>query len=74
MAGATYNRPTHIVFDAETGDTSEIPYTDEQIAEQQAARSAFESEQIALAAAKSAAEAKLAKLGLTAEDLKALLG
>jgi len=56
-------RPTRVEVNCTTGETSIIELTDAEIAAQEAA---------ALAAADQAAEAKLAALGLTAEEIAAL--
>jgi hypothetical protein len=69
-----------IVVNCETGEQETIPLTAEEIAEleanqaqAEAARIAREAEEQAKADAKASAEAKLAKLGLTAEEVAALL-
>lgn len=68
----TYNE---IIIDALTGEETIKPYTVEQIAEVEATKIEI-AKQIELdskaAADKAAAQAKLAALGLTADDLKAL--
>ena len=71
--------PTKIVVDCSTGISTEVELTTEEIAqmeidaakaaEEQAAR---EAEEAAKATAKASAEAKLASLGLTAEEIAAL--
>ena len=72
---------TKIVVDCSTGESQEIPLTPSEIAQLEADRAAFEAEQAARqaeeeakAAAKASAEAKLAKLGLTADEVAALIG
>ena len=72
-------RPTRVEINCETGEETVIELTDAEIAEMNAAQQAWESEQQALAAeaataaaAKEAAHAKLAALGLTAEEIAAL--
>jgi hypothetical protein len=71
---------TKLVVNCETGEQETIPLTAEEIAEleanqaqAEAARIAREAEEQAKADAKASAEAKLAKLGLTAEEVAALL-
>lgn len=68
----TYNE---IIIDALTGEETIKPYTVEQIAEAEATKIEI-AKQIELdskaAADKAAAQAKLAALGLTTDDLKAL--
>lgn len=70
---------TKIVVNCETGEVSEVELTSEEITEREAmtataeaARIAKEQEEIAQAAAKASAEAKLAALGLTPEEIAAL--
>jgi hypothetical protein len=70
---------TKIVVDCSTGAVAELPLTPEEIAQREAdaaAGAAAEHErEVALAAtqaAKEAAHAKLAALGLTAEEIAAL--
>ena len=70
---------TKVIVDCSTGFISEVPLSDEELAQreidaanaaqEQAAR---EAEEAAKAAAKASAEAKLASLGLTAEEIAAL--
>jgi hypothetical protein len=71
--------PTKIVVDCSTGEESIVPLTAEEIAELEAVaaqaeieRLAAEQEAQAKAVAKAAAEAKLAALGLTPEEIKAI--
>jgi hypothetical protein len=68
-------RPTVRIHNAETNEIIDRPMTDDEIEQWEADKEAqlikLEAE-AAKAAAKAAAEAKLAVLGLTAEDLKAL--
>ncbi len=64
-----------VTFNIQTGQTTERPYTKEEIAQMEAnaVRDAALAEVDAQKAAeKAAAQAKLAALGLTADDLKAL--
>ena len=70
---------TKIIVNCETGEVTEVELTAEEIAQREADRIAFEAEQAqreaeaaAVAAAKEAAHAKLAALGLTAEEIAAL--
>jgi hypothetical protein len=72
-------RPTRIEVNCTTGETSIIELTDAEIAANEAAalaaadqRKAAEAEEAAVAAAKAAGQAKLAALGLTAEEIAAL--
>jgi hypothetical protein len=67
----------HRTHNIETGEITEVAYTAAQIAEVEAALA--ESQQIAQAEAKAeadkaSAQAKLATLGLTADEVSALLG
>lgn len=71
--------PTKLIVDCSTGVTTEVELTDEEIAQREAdaiAYAAQKAEQDAAEAAKAAAkasgEAKLAALGLTAEEVAAL--
>ena len=73
--------PTAIEINCETGIVTERPLTAEEIAEREAAAAqatadALAAEEVAAAkaAAKASAEGKLAKLGLTADEVAALLG
>jgi hypothetical protein len=72
-------RPTRLEINCETGEETVIELTDAEIAQMEADRIAFEAEkaareaeEAAKAEAKAAAEAKLAALGLTAEEIAAL--
>jgi hypothetical protein len=72
---------TAIEVNCETGEVIERPLTAEEIAANEAAaaqaeadRLAHEEEAAAKAAAKASAQAKLATLGLTADEVAALLG
>lgn len=72
-------RPTKIVVDCSTGVESVIELTDEEIAQLEADRAVWAAEQAtreaaeaAKAEAKASAEAKLASLGLTPEEIAAL--
>ena len=73
--------PTKTIIDCSTGIVSEIPLTDAEIAQQAADAQAFAAKQAAdeaasaaKATAKASAEAKLAALGLTSDEVSALLG
>ena len=68
-----------VIVDCSTGEQTVVPLTAEEIAELEAAAAAAEAERLAAeqeaqakAAAKATAEAKLAALGLTAEEIAAL--
>lgn len=70
---------TKLVVDCSTGETTEVALTAEEIAQREAdaaAYAAVEAERLATEtarlAAKASAEAKLAALGLTAEEISAL--
>lgn len=72
-------RPTRLEINCETGEETVIELTDAEIAQMEADRVAFEVQQAAREAeeaskaqAKASAEAKLAALGLTAEEIAAL--
>lgn len=72
-------RPTKIVINCETKEEQILELTDEEIAQLEADRAAYEvekakrdAEEAAKAAAKASAEAKLASLGLTADEIAAL--
>lgn len=74
-------RPTRIEINCETLEETIIELTDAEIAEMEAAAEAFalaEAEREAAAAAaaeaKASAEAKLAALGLTADEVAAIIG
>jgi hypothetical protein len=73
--------PTAIEVNCATGEVTERPLTAEEIAANEAAAAqatadALAAEEVAAAkaAAKASAEGKLAKLGLTADEVAALLG
>ena len=70
---------TKIVVNCETGEVAEIELTAEEIAQREADAAAFAAEQAAreaaeaaAAEAKASAQAKLAALGLTADEIAAL--
>ena len=71
--------PTKVIVDCSTGISTEVELTDEEVAQRETDAAAFAVEQAAReaaatakAAAKASGEAKLAALGLTAEDISAL--
>ena len=71
--------PTKVIVNCETGVTEVLPLTAQEIADLETARvaaedqrKAAEAEAAAVAAAKESANAKLAELGLTAEEIAAL--
>ena len=64
-----------VVFDAATGETTERPLTADEIAQREAMQAEFEArqaEQDAKVEARKSALAKLAALGLTADEVAAL--
>jgi hypothetical protein len=72
---------TAIEINCETGEVTERPLTADEIAANEAAQAQAEADAIAAeevaaakAAAKASAQAKLATLGLTADEVSALLG
>ena len=72
---------THLIVDCSTGEETIIPLTAEEIADLEAARvvaeaerATFEAEAQAKAEAKASALAKLAALGLTEDEAKAIAG
>jgi L-fucose isomerase-like protein len=68
---------TVLTVDAETGEQSERPMTDDELAERQLAKleqEAREAERIAKEEAKANGMAKLIALGLTEEEAGALIG
>jgi hypothetical protein len=73
--------PTAIEINCETGEVIERPLTAEEIAANEAAAAQAEADALAAeevatakATAKASAQAKLATLGLTADEVAALLG
>jgi hypothetical protein len=71
--------PTKLIVDCSTGVTTEVELTDEEVAQREADAVAYaaqkaeqEAAEAAKAAAKASGEAKLAALGLTAEEIAAL--
>lgn len=74
-------RPTKLIIDCEAGTQTVVPLTDEELAERKAMaaqaeqdRLAREAEEQAKAEAKASAQAKLAALGLTEDEISAVLG
>ena len=63
---------TRLVHNVETGEISEVSVDTKEIELNTLQKEKFAQEEASRAAAKAAAEAKLAALGLTADDLKAL--
>jgi len=71
--------PTKVIVNCETGVTEVLPLSAQEIADMETARvaaedqrKAAEAEAAAVAAAKESANAKLAALGLTADEIAAL--
>ena len=71
--------PTKVIVDCSTGETTVVELTAEEIADLETARlaaedqrKAAEAEAAAVAAAKASANAKLAALGLSADEIAAL--
>ena len=71
--------PTKLIINCETGEQTEVELTAEEIAQREADAAAYaaqkaeqEAADAAKAAAKASGEAKLAALGLTAEEISAL--
>lgn len=74
-------KPQHYIVNCETGETTIVDFTDEEIAQFQAMaeqdnadRAIREAEDLARAEAKASALAKLTALGLTTEEANALAG
>lgn len=72
--------PTKLIIDCETGITTEVELTAEEVAQREAdaavwaeEQSQREAQEAAQAAAKASAESKLASLGLNPEEIAALL-
>jgi DNA-binding NarL/FixJ family response regulator len=66
---------TAIIFDAATGELIERPFTADEISEREAVQADYEARQAeaeAKATARESALAKLAALGLTADEVAAL--
>jgi hypothetical protein len=66
------SKPIAIEMNGETGEVIEREWTDEEIAEAASFSANYEAEKTAKAAARESALAKLADLGLTAEEIAAL--
>ena len=73
--------PTRLEVNCETGEVTEIELTDAEVAELAVQAEAYAAQQAIIAAeeqakadAKVSAQAKLAKLGLTADEIAALIG
>ena len=71
---------TKLVIDCATGEQTVVPLTEEELAQRELdriaaeeAQAAREADELAQAEAKASAEAKLAALGLTAEEISALV-
>jgi len=71
--------PTKLVVDCSTGITTEVPLTAEELAQRETDRLAYEAQEADRLAAeaeqqalKASANAKLAALGLTADEIAAL--
>jgi hypothetical protein len=74
-------KPTKLIVDCSTGEQTVVELTDEEIAQMEADRVAAEAQraeqeaaEAAKAAAKASALAKLAELGLTLDEAKAVIG
>lgn len=75
------DRPTKLIVNCETGEETILELTDEEIEQLEIDRANYEAQQAAAAAeaeakaaAKASALAKLAALGLTAEEAAAIAG
>jgi hypothetical protein len=75
------DRPKHAIINCETGETTMVDFTDEEIAENLrihaesvAQRAEDEAKQEAIAQAKVSAIEKLSALGLTEDEAKAIAG
>ena len=71
--------PTKLIVDCSTGLSTEVELTDAEVAQREADAAAYAAQkaeqdaaEAAKAAAKASGEAKLAALGLTAEEISAL--
>jgi hypothetical protein len=81
MAKATVEVPTKVIVDCSTGESTIVPLTEEELAQRETDRLAWEDQEatrLAEVEAKATAEAsaisKLEALGLTAEEIAALKG
>jgi hypothetical protein len=63
-----------VIYDASTGETSERNYTAAEIAEVQAKQAEMDAQEAAYDAQQEAKQAVLDKLGLSVEEVAALLG
>jgi Pyruvate/2-oxoacid:ferredoxin oxidoreductase gamma subunit len=77
--GENMTKPTRLIINCETKEQIEVELTDEEIAQLEEDRVKAEADkaerdavEAATAAAKASAQAKLAALGLTAEEISAL--
>jgi len=77
----TTERPQHHIVNCETGETTIVDFTDEEIAQFAAMakqedefRAIRDAEDLARAEAKASALVKLAALGLTEDEAKAIAG
>lgn len=75
------DKPTKLIVNCETGEQTIVELTDEEIAQMEADRAAAEAQraeaeaaEAAKAQAKASALAKLAALGLTEDEAKAIAG
>lgn len=73
------NTPTVVEINCETGEVTERPFTEAELAQREVEiakfaeiKAAEEAAEAVKAAAKASAEAKLASLGLTADEIAAL--
>ena len=73
-------RPTKLIVDCSTGERTVVELTDEEIAEREAMAAQAEADRLAQEqaeadrlAAKASAETKLAEIGLTADEIAAIL-
>ena len=81
MTKAKEEVPTKVIVDCSTGESTIVPLTEEELAQREADRLAWEAaeaERLAAEEAKATAQAsaiaKLEELGLTAEEIAALKG
>ena len=75
------DRPTKLIVDCSTGERPVVPLTDEEIAEREAMAAQAEADRLAQEQAEAerqanleSARSKLAALGLTEDEVAALLG
>ena len=75
------DRPTKLIVDCSTGERTVVPLTDEEIAEREAMAAQAEADRLAQEQAEAerqanleSARSKLAALGLTEDEIAALLG